>query len=98
MKKIFAVIVVFSAVMLAKAGVVGLPAERIVLPAKSGSYLVRVWDDAKGDWSGDFEDLTGHRYFDFQFPEWGKDVLDRPMGRRYKGVCIRALGRPDENG
>lgn len=56
----------------AHAGVVGLPKERIIFPAKSGSYLVRVWDDAASNWVGDFEPLTGPRYYDFQYPAWGK--------------------------
>ena len=72
MKQFLIILVVGLAVFSARAGVVGLPKERIILPAKTGSYMVRVWDGSKEEWLGDFQNLSGFRYYDFQYPEWGK--------------------------
>lgn len=56
------------------AGQVGLPTERLALPAVSSSdtYLVCIWDETAGQWLQAFEPYDSSGTYDFQVPAWGK--------------------------
>ncbi len=56
----------------AVAGVVGLPAERVALPAVQGEHLVCIWDETAGAWLQAFESYDHAGNYNFQLPEWGR--------------------------
>ena len=54
------------------AGTIGLPVERLALPAVSGTHLVCVWDNTANAWLQDFEVYDHAGTYDFQLPSYGK--------------------------
>ena len=52
--------------------VVGLPTERIALPAVQGTHWVCIWDQAADDWYTAFATYDNNGEIVFQVPEWGK--------------------------
>lgn len=52
-------------------GSVGLPRERLALPALQGEHLVCIWDETAGDWLRSFETYDHVGTYEFQVPAWG---------------------------
>jgi hypothetical protein len=69
--KIWAIIM-FAVCATAIAGQVGLPTERIALPAVQGSHLVCIWDQTAGHWYTAFAAYDNKGEITFQVPAWGK--------------------------
>ncbi|VGO21241.1 hypothetical protein [Pontiella sulfatireligans] len=65
---------IFSLLILAgistHAGTVGLPLERMSIPAVTGDYSICIWDDSASDWYTEFAPYDGSGFFNFQVPEW----------------------------
>ncbi|MDZ8117760.1 hypothetical protein [Pontiella agarivorans] len=72
MKKIWITWIAAFFCLQAFTGEIGLPTERLALPAVSGTHLVCVWDDAAQNWMGSFETYDHAGVYEFQVPEWGK--------------------------
>ena len=52
--------------------VIGLPTERIALPAVQGTHLICIWDQDAGDWYTTFATYDNNGEITFQVPEWDK--------------------------
>ena len=72
MKKIFFAAILIWAGANTYSGEVGLPTEKLALPVVQGNHLVCIWDDASGDWMGDFVSYNHEGVYDFAVPEWGR--------------------------
>ena len=72
MKKNIVAIIMFAACLTASAGLVGLPTERIALPAVQGSHLVCIWDQTANNWYTSFAAYDNTGSVTFAVPSWGK--------------------------
>ncbi|MBN2161535.1 MAG: hypothetical protein JXR25_14105 [Pontiellaceae bacterium] len=72
MKKLLITLSVLLIGVRVLAGAVGLPKERIALPAVSGSHLVCIWDETANAWLQDFEAYDHAGSYSFQLPSWGQ--------------------------
>jgi hypothetical protein len=72
MKKALLVLVMGMLCRGALGGTVGLPLERIALPAVDGEHLVCVWDAASGTWFQAFEQYDHAGAYGFELPEWNQ--------------------------
>ncbi len=54
------------------AGEVGLPVEKIALPAVSGNHLVCIWDETEQTWLQSFSSYDQTGSYSFQVPTWGR--------------------------
>jgi hypothetical protein len=72
MKKLLMLIAVLVLSGKAWSGLVGLPTERLVLPAVEGSHLVCIWDETAEAWVKDFESYDQSGQYEFLVPEWGR--------------------------
>ena len=72
MKIYIMAIIMFVMCATAFSGQVGLPTERIALPAVQGDFLVCVWDQTASDWIGGFASYDHKGSVGFEVPAWGK--------------------------
>lgn len=72
MKKALALLGISAICLNVLGGSVGLPTERIALPAVEGSHLVCIWDESAGTWLKSFENYDHIGVYEFSVPAWGK--------------------------
>ena len=73
MKKIILGIIILASCGTAFAQqTIGLPTERIALPAVQGSHLICIWDHTADAWYTAFVPYDHTGQVVFQVPEWGK--------------------------
>ena len=71
--KLLAAILLIDIALLCRAsgGTVGLPTERMVFPATTGTNLICLWSDSSDSWLQDHTLLQTNYMVDFHVPSWG---------------------------
>ncbi len=70
MKKVLCALLIGMVTVNSFSGQIGLPEERIALPAVQGDYLICIWDETTGAWLGEFEAYDHTGSYGFQLPAW----------------------------